>query len=375
MKDSLLIFTPKGDTELILRRPNVRKFARSKDDDNSDEDATTIGNDNESVTTTAPIEEFQDRTSSISTAQDLRELRPSDKNGQTNEVRFRVSSAHLILASPVFKAMLDGPFSEGVRNQNGLFEIKAFEWNTIAMVVLMDIIHGHHRSVYPKVTLGLFTEIAMVVDYYQCHEIAETFAAKWISACGDEFVTGYDDTTMSRLFIGWVFGRRDLFDAMVFDILNHSTAPLKTDLPLPNTVLERLESRRMFLISHTLENLYGLLESLWATNDDCVMECSAMHLGLLMKAMRQYGFEVFKPKEIRTNKSFDQINKFLKGLTTPRWYIKNKYGTTCAHDCSFEEKMKPWLGDLSKNLAKGTWWLDFQKPKSADSDATDTKGS
>ncbi|KAF5660875.1 hypothetical protein FHETE_8726 [Fusarium heterosporum] len=375
MKDSLLIFLPKGDTELVLRRPNFRKFAKSKDEENSEENATVNENDNESVTTTAPIEEFQDRTSSISTTQDLRELRPSDEDNRPNEVRFRVSSAHLILASPVFKAMLDGPFSEGVRNKNGLFEIKAFEWNTIAMVVLMDIIHGHHRSVHPKVTLGLFTEIAMVVDYYQCHEIAETFAAKWVAAWGNEFLTGYDDTTMPRLFIGWVFGQRDLFDAMVFDILNHSTTPLKTDLPLPSTVLERLESRRVFLISRTLENLYGLLESLWATDDGCIMECSSMHLGLLMKAMRQYGFEVPKPKEIKTGKSFDEIHKFLQGLTTPTWYVKNKFGTIYTHDCSFKEKMKPWLNDLSKNLAQGAWWLDFQKPKSADSDAADTKGN
>ncbi|KAM0341686.1 hypothetical protein ACHAPU_009934 [Fusarium lateritium] len=241
MKDSLLVFAPKGDTELILRRPNFRKLGNSKNEDNPEETVTVDENEDEGVAPAAPIEapieEFQDRTSSINNIQDLRELKPCDDNGQPNEVRFRVSSAHLILASPVFKAMLEGPFSEGIRNQNGLFEVKAFEWNTTSMVVLLDIIHGHHRSVGSKVTLGLFTEIAMVVDYYQCNEIVETFAAKWIASYGDAFLTGYDDSTMSRLFIGWVFGQRDVFDAMVFDSLSHSKGPLKTDLPLPNTVL------------------------------------------------------------------------------------------------------------------------------------------
>ncbi|KAG5928900.1 hypothetical protein E4U53_002560 [Claviceps sorghi] len=76
-------------------------------------------------------------------------------------VCFKLSSKHLILASPVFRAMLCGGWKESItpsktdrdkennpRDQNAaLREITATEWDKRALLLLLKILHGRHQHV------------------------------------------------------------------------------------------------------------------------------------------------------------------------------------------------------------------------------------
>ncbi|KAF5584106.1 uncharacterized protein FSUBG_12903 [Fusarium subglutinans] len=127
MKTSILIFSPKGDTELILRRPNFQNRNEPKDKSTASETGpqnevvklNDIKTEEDQPKEDQPLDPdvYSDRSSSVHKTEDLKALMASAEKGHSVEIRLRVSSAHLILSSPVFKAMLDGPFSEGIRTK------------------------------------------------------------------------------------------------------------------------------------------------------------------------------------------------------------------------------------------------------------------
>ncbi|KAM5346114.1 hypothetical protein ACJ41O_009119 [Fusarium nematophilum] len=297
MKASLLILDPKGDVELILRQPNTNQQKSHQeldeevdnacDKDSDQEEAVIKTVSPEGAQTDEPANQVPcDYSDSIHEPADLAALKPYDDRRQPIEVRFRVSSGHLSLASPFFRAIFEGSFSERTRNERGLYEIKAFEWSAGALLILLDIIHGHHRSVPRSVDLDVLEQIAVLVDYYQCHEIVELFAERWIAASDDALPKDYGQPCMSWLFIAWVFSDAKLFNSMASMSVRLSKGPLETSLPLPGAIFDKIESRRQALSDEVVDNVYGLLESLWATTDGCCIECSCMLLGSLMKQMR-----------------------------------------------------------------------------------------
>ena len=73
----------------------------------------------------------------------------------SDTVRFPVSSNHLRLASPVFKALLQTGFIEGDQlRANGSLELTLPDDDPDAMLVLLNIIHGYFRNVPHSFNLG-----------------------------------------------------------------------------------------------------------------------------------------------------------------------------------------------------------------------------
>ncbi|KAI1055500.1 hypothetical protein LB506_011362 [Fusarium annulatum] len=242
MKSSILVFAPKGDTDLILRKPNFRSHHESLPQaaNAAAEENDVDAEQDEQTELRQPVaNEFKDVTYSIESLSDLKNLKPYNDDGQDVELCYRVSSAHLMLVSPVFKAMLDGPFSESCRNKDGRFEVRTSECSASALLILLDIIHGHHRDVPKTMELDLLTEMAILVDYYECHEIVEMFAENWIASViqEDEIERSSHQTNMSRLFISWVFAKSELFNSVVRTVLKVTAGPIQTDLPLPSIIL------------------------------------------------------------------------------------------------------------------------------------------
>ncbi|KAI3576470.1 hypothetical protein IWW34DRAFT_81968 [Fusarium oxysporum f. sp. albedinis] len=266
-----------------------------------------------------------------------------------------------MLASPGFKAMLDGPFKESCRNQYGRFEAKAFEYSAEALLILLDIMHGHHRRVPKTMELSLLTEMAILVDYYMCHEIVEMFAENWIaSVIQEDEIEGSDyQANISRLFISWVFEKTELFNSIVYSILKLAARPIRTDLPLPSTILDSLEQRRQSLTQRFLDNLYGLLDSFWSSDGGCHTECTAIMLGMLIKQMLSFGLEVPSPMgRPAEEKSFLQLQEFSTQLRSPRWH---EDGYSYSHHCSFKNKTDPWLKTISKvDICHGVRLEDFK---------------
>lgn len=108
-------------------------------------------------------------------SEDACEPQPEDTiSNPEPETRMRLSSKHLTLASRYFKTMLTAPWKETL-TQAGQQQhaISAEGWDAEALLVLMRIIHGRTQGVPRVVTLDMMAKFAVLVDYYDCHEVVD----------------------------------------------------------------------------------------------------------------------------------------------------------------------------------------------------------
>lgn len=50
----------------------------------------------------------------------------------------------------------------------------------MSFLILMMIIHGRTRAVPRKLSLKRLSEMAVLVDYYECYEAVELFSDMWV---------------------------------------------------------------------------------------------------------------------------------------------------------------------------------------------------
>lgn len=152
---------------------------------------------------------------------------------QAQTFTFRVSSRHLILASPIFKAALKGGWKEG-SEINGEYHIDAEDWDVHALEIVMNAIHGHHRRISKTINQDTLAKIAIIVDYYQTYEILLPWSMVWVEQCRKEsfgFKSGF--STFCRLTISFIFGDEEMFSKAVGLALLDSPGPLVCPNVLP----------------------------------------------------------------------------------------------------------------------------------------------
>lgn len=117
-------------------------------------------------------------------------------------------------------------------------EISATEWNTEALLLLMNVIHGHHKKVPQKISLETFAHLSVLVDYYKCLEITELFSRLWIGRYKSRLSTARGQTLVLWIFVSWSFSNAALFEQMTELAMKESQGLLETlDLPLPRIIL------------------------------------------------------------------------------------------------------------------------------------------
>lgn len=195
---------PQADLELILHKPNTQillplfaslRLTTAATNQAFTELATTVGQRSRPISTAAvPVPNlFQPSLTTLSVNSVSNGTTPEFASAyntvanqlqitQDSAVRFQVSSNHLKLASPVFRAMLDGPWREGTPPNASCRSISTSNWSIDALLILLNIVHGHHREVQKYPNLETLCKLATIVDYYQCHEIVEIFADRWLHA-------------------------------------------------------------------------------------------------------------------------------------------------------------------------------------------------
>jgi hypothetical protein len=153
----------------------------------------------------------------------------------------RVSSSHLALASPYFKRMLRGGWKEGhtLRSDGGV-HLDVKEWDHEALLILMNIIHGHTRKVPRLVSLEVLAKIAVLVDYYECVEVVEVFSDMWINQLEKQPPRIYSRDLILWICISWVFRLSKQFTVATRIALKQSRGPIQTlGLPIPGGVVGR----------------------------------------------------------------------------------------------------------------------------------------
>lgn len=164
---------------------------------------------------------------------------PVAPDGEPVLAQFRLSSKHLVLSSGYFKRMMTGPWKEAVRDSESNFAVDASDWDETAFLALMNIIHGRTRDVPPKVDIAFASRIAVMTDYYQCHQVVELwFENIWKKQIDSWTSCKYWDTLILNLFTSWVFPDPSIFSNMTLTASKLSLGPIQTmGLPIPEDII------------------------------------------------------------------------------------------------------------------------------------------
>lgn len=222
---------PHGDIELILESPNAQTLRWPADTPASEK--RTL----EETTSQPPA------VKKVSLDPRTR-IEPETESGLGNEpaakpdeLRMLVSSRQLCLASSTFRKMLSGSWHEASSTDTTVREVRATEWDASALLIVLDIIHGHLVTVPKSVDLELLATIAAIVDYYDCHEITEPHIDAWIRQLQGDLPSLYGKQCMLWMSISWVFLRVDILREMTRLAVRGCQRPIETmSLPVPDVL-------------------------------------------------------------------------------------------------------------------------------------------
>jgi len=181
----------------------------------------------------------------LPTADDSVTNAASEQSKQDNQKsQFLISSKHMMLVSPVFRAMLQPGFKEGTMLQSeGKVEVSLPD-HAGAFTILIDIIHCRLKRVPLKVDLHMLLEIAILVDKYQMYEVVDVFSDIWVRELVATLPKTYSADVLPWLCISWVFELEDQFKQLTRILESERTwqDDLKMiegslwDLPIPESV-------------------------------------------------------------------------------------------------------------------------------------------
>jgi hypothetical protein len=257
-------FDPDGDLILILSKPQAdsntesseqASTSTSADGETHGENGDVAALNGESTADTAGQLELNGVANENGTHTDSAghesSLEDDDTPGEkvpVVAVHMLVSSKHMMLASPVFKAMLQhSTFKEGRKlGSAGKVEVPLPDDNPDQFQVVLDIIHGRNRRVGREIDLDSLTAISIVVDKYQMAEAVESFLDGWIEGLRKglptKYITDKEIQDVHRwLGISWVFGKEEEFKEMTKLTERGCYASLAEDieegLPIPDLIV------------------------------------------------------------------------------------------------------------------------------------------
>ncbi|KAK5991237.1 Nicotinate-nucleotide pyrophosphorylase [Cladobotryum mycophilum] len=388
MKKSHMELDPDGDVILILIRPNSPADSAEEKDVENEKDKETGEEEKAKETAISqpghaePVEIKPDATITLPTRKSdtpypflcaickdrstLKLLKPAYPDGKPVIVGFRVSSKHLSLASPVFQKMLSGPWKEGAQTTQKTRCITTSEWDAEALLILLDIIHGHHRDVPKSLDIETLGRIAILVDYYQCHEIIEIFGNMWLNNLNGKLPTSIREDLMTWLFVSSVFSCSDVFEKISELAVRKFKAPFETDLPMPSNMLEALNDRREGILVEMAIMLArvqtDLTENQMRNTFTCGEACGSILLGSLIREMSSKNLTTrrLRPWGPHTDISVDEARRAIQGFQSPAWYSHESAQRLIAHPCRLSLKLEPLLKPILE-MVKGLRLEDIPK--------------
>ena len=185
----------------------------------------------------APFAIFDDAEASAS---------PSTVNSpssSTDSVTYLVSSHHLKLASPVFRAALTGPWIESTCLEDGCHRINIKDWDAEALLIVLNIIHGRNNHVPKTVSLEMLCKISVMVDYYHVHEAVRFPILLWVDALRPSVPNTYSRDLIIWLCVSWIFQDDEMFKLATGVAIRESTESVSAlELPIAEAVIGKSQN-------------------------------------------------------------------------------------------------------------------------------------
>jgi len=132
-----------------------------------------------------------------------------------NQTRILVSSHAMRLASPVWKAMLTGPYQEGTAE-----EIPFPSDDPDAFLIMLQIAHLQFNDLPSSLEFQELVNVAAICDKYDMVSIFRPFSKKLIEPLEPlAKEIGFEEW----LFIAWTFGYPEIFERVMNRLVLHSS--------------------------------------------------------------------------------------------------------------------------------------------------------
>lgn len=264
------------------------------------------------------------------------------------KIRMRVSSSHLRLASPYFKRMFQSGWPEGdALRVEGRAEVRLQnDEDPDALLIILNIIHGHTRRVPGVVDLTMLTKIAVLVDFYECYEAVEIFSNMWIDSLKGDLPQSISTKLTQWIWVTWVFSKPQQFKAATQIAGRQNKGPIETDgVPIPQKVVEQIDQQRQKSIDRIISALDDLLDHFKSDNVHCSFECDSILLGALTKEMKskKLSSQYLRPQFLGLSYE-DAVDK-VRNIRSPSWYAYGRYHYD-EHGCNIGTHVKPVLASL-----------------------------
>ena len=157
----------------------------------------------------------------------------AEKESGSQQVRVRVSSKHLRLASAIFGPMPQpSPQKNPELHLTDHAELQLPDDNPAALLILLNAIHGKWRQVPHTIDLPILLEISILVDKYELLEIAEVLLDRWWPAVETTIPQAWNDDLLPWMCISSVFQKPEIW-RQVTRIAQYESQYFITDHPLP----------------------------------------------------------------------------------------------------------------------------------------------
>ncbi|KAF5628783.1 hypothetical protein F52700_7875 [Fusarium sp. NRRL 52700] len=371
---------PQGDLIVVLKEPNsanlvpevfIRKpgTVKGKSEWYSDEDALN-----------------HPKVEPVFTA-----VEGSESDKEPVEVHFRVSSQHMKLASPFFKTLLNGPWSEvtvagspytpasraesaSLEPSAEIFddtfeevpprttacnsssppptrEVIAHGWSPEALLLVLKVIHGMNDEFPLVISVEFLAEVATIVDYYHCWTAVQLAGVVWRQTLYSLPLT-YGKRCILWLFIAWAFGWKDTFSKLASFVIEHGEGlelVKSNELPV-RTILEKLDAKRQECIAKIITRLNELTEELLDGRAGCDHRCSSMLLGSLLRERRDLPLLDPDLQSPYTGYSVYKYSLKISAFRAMDWGYMGWAESATAHRCTILTLMEPLLKTIDNDI-------------------------
>ncbi|KAE9962923.1 hypothetical protein EG328_011923 [Venturia inaequalis] len=307
----------------------------------------------------------------------------SDLTLVVGEHRFRVSRNTLCMASPVWGAMLKGPFKEASQNEITLSDDDDPE----ALLTVLRIAHLKTYEVSRSLDLHQLVKMATICDKYDtvatCRPLIGGWVDSWIKSEQISGVFGFGNRfgrqTPTRneefLWVSWVFGYEQQFTELATSLqlmvstnvddalfaprttgLFSQNLPIRLPGIIPSGIAESLLEVRQATVKAQLNVFYTIFDRIKAGNT-CksrvtgfalfgspqrkhLDSCNALALGSLIRAFERFG-ECYSGRPTSLTDS----------ISTVHWALAT-VGQCAYFEPAGEDQKEHWRCDLTVDMKK-----------------------
>ncbi|EYE90758.1 uncharacterized protein EURHEDRAFT_417062 [Aspergillus ruber CBS 135680] len=243
--------------------------------------------------------------------------------------------------------MLTPRWREGQElDANGSMELDITDTDPNTFLIILNIIHCRMARVPHVVDFDTLTELAVLADYFQCHEALEPYPSIWLRHLKNSVPSMYCRDLVKWIFISWVFNYDDIFTKVTRIVQLHADHDISLyNLPIPESIYSTINKTRRVALSTILAALKRRREYL-ENNDQpaCCADCDSLYLGTLIKSMKSNDLN---PESSYFYFSVDTVARRISNFRQPPNIHASKPGSV-TFSTAFQSNLK-LLGESTKH--------------------------